>query len=191
MDLNEGLTKIIKEYPDLRRYSTDPDVTRGLINLQMENKRNEFNNFLKEFGESIQKLLPKNYKINCGDIANNGGILHITIFNEDYSNYYLTYLFETNRKWVYLCLGLNLNWVYGSTLYDFRNLATNFRNYVQFINKKDTENIILVNLVRNVIWKVRVGVQKSIEQLIYIANTMSLMKIKIYFYHLKVSLKMI
>ena len=61
MNLNEGLTKIIKEYPSIREYANIKEKKKkGLIDQEMENKKKEYSNFLGEFRESIQELVLKN-----------------------------------------------------------------------------------------------------------------------------------
>ena len=154
MELNEGLTKIIKEYPDIREYSNKKQKKeKGLIDSEMENKRDEYSSFLKDFKESIQEFVSKNfnidYKINYSNLAQGAdSVAYITIINENYPNYYPAYLFKPNGKGVYLCLGLKVNlFKEGRSKFNKDNLdkirwvANDFRSYVT-INNKDIEDKI-------------------------------------------------
>ena len=152
MNLNKGLTKIIKEYPSIRVYSNMKQKKEtGRINLEMEDKVNEYSNFLKDFNESIQEFVSKNfdvdYKIDYSDLAQGADVPHIAIFNENYPNYHISYLFRPDGKGVYLCLNLSLE-QFKSTKSNFnkndldkiRKTANTFRNNMKTINENDTEN---------------------------------------------------
>ena len=104
MNLNEGLTKIIKEYPSIREYANIKEKKKkGLIDQEMENKKKEYSNFLGEFRESIQELVLKNtnnsYNVKYSSLSQGADVVaYITITNPETpsinENYYIVYLFK-------------------------------------------------------------------------------------------------
>ena len=149
MDLNEGLTKIIKEYPSIKEYvNIRNKKEKGLLNTDMENRKKEYSIFLSEFKEYIQELVFKNtniqYSIKYSSLAQSADIVaYITITNPEIhsisDNYYLTYLFKPNGKGVYLSLGLGVNQFKEFKLAPFnkndlnkiKDIASKFRNHVK------------------------------------------------------------
>ena len=158
MNLNEGLTKIIKEYPSIREYANIKEKKKkGLIDQEMENKKKEYSNFLGEFRESIQELVLKNtnnsYNVKYSSLSQGADVVaYITITNPETpsinENYYIVYLFKPNGKGVYLCLGLGVNQFkeYKKASFNqndldkIKNIASKFRNHVKTINDNDRES---------------------------------------------------
>ncbi len=158
MNLNEGLTKIIKEYPSIREYANiKKKKEKGLFDPEMENKKKEYSNFLSEFRESIQELVLKNtnrsYNVKYSSLAQGADVVaYITITNPETpsinENYYLVYLFKPNGRGVYLCLGLGVYQFKEFKLASFnqsdldkiKNIADKFRNHVKTINDNDSES---------------------------------------------------
>lgn len=158
MNLNEGLTKIIKEYPSIRDYSNiKKKKEKGLFDPEMENKKKEYSNFLSEFRESIHEIVLKNtnmpYNVKYSSLAQGADVVaYITITNPETpsinENYYLVYLFQPDGKGVYLCLGLGVYQFKEFKLASFnqsdldkiKNIASKFRNHVKTINDNDSES---------------------------------------------------
>ena len=158
MNLNEGLTKIIKEYPSIREYvNIKKKKEKGLFNQEMENKKKEYSNFLSEFRESIQELVLKNtnmsYNVKYSSLAQGADVVaYITITNPETpsinENYYIVYLFKPNGRGVYLSLGLGVYQFKEFKLASFnqgdldkiKNIAGKFRNHVKTINDNDRES---------------------------------------------------
>lgn len=158
MNLNEGLTKIIKEYPNIREYANIKNKEeKGLFNPKMETKKNEYSKFLSKFKKSIKEIVLNNtnldYNIKYSNLAQGADVVpYITITNPNTpsinENYYIVYLFKPNGKGVYLslCLGVNQFKEYkkahfnNEDLTKIKRIVNTFRNHVKAINENDDKS---------------------------------------------------
>lgn len=159
MNLNEGLTKIIKEYPDIRDYCNERNKEeRNLINDEMEEKKDEYTEFLTEFKQYINDILPGktgiSYDIKSSTFAQSADVVpYISMTNPNTDeNYNLAYLFKPDKSGVYISLGLEVNRFKNDknrlskdVREKMKNLVNHFREHVKNDISRNNENNIELN----------------------------------------------
>ena len=115
--LKEGLTVIIEDYPDIRKYSNiKKKKEKGLFDSEKEEDRRDYMKFLSDFKVSIDNIVSElsdeEYSIGYSSLDQNADIvpyITIKIGNPPVrKEYYVVYLFEPEGEGVYLSLGLDV-----------------------------------------------------------------------------------
>ena len=103
ISLNEGLTEILKKYPKIKGAHANGETSE---------EYEGFKDFLPKFIESLNNIISQEYKITYSNLGRMTWVPYISFkFNENShtkEDYYVTYLFNSEGKGVYLTLGLGV-----------------------------------------------------------------------------------
>ena len=152
-DLNEGLSKILNEYPDIREYCNIKNkIEKGLFDIAMESKKSEYSEFLKEFKKDLKNLVAElseeEYVISSSDLSQSADIIpYVSIKLNNGSSireeYYVVYLFNKECSGVYLGIGLDVK--------PFRNpnKSANVYNQHELRNIKNVTDSFYSHIIQN------------------------------------------
>ena len=103
ISLNEGLTEILEKYPKIKLAKSHDNPSE---------EYEGFKAFLKNFIDSLENIISQEYKIKYYNLGRKPWVPYISFkFNENSGlkeDYYVTYLFNSQGKGVYLTLGLGV-----------------------------------------------------------------------------------